>query len=238
MSSPFDPNNIGRRPIGQDQTGILKECCESSAPAIILSLEEARTYYHAQLASVSDDLITLNLGRVLPRSPTIGASCWVSFNYRGDSGAFFSTVAAYYPEQSPAPALVLKLGSCIVGVEARMAYRVNVSPDSPLTVQVATRDGRTWDAKAIDMSVAGMLIDFGYQGTCPRLRIGARIDITLRLHSYEVSLKSEVRRQVGSAYGVFFLDVATDEGLLPPPALQHIVGALERDWLQGRIRPS
>lgn len=237
MSSTYDPNAVWRRPIGQNQAEILKECCEHRAPAIILSLEEARTYYHAHLASISDDLVTLNLGDALPGPPSAGASCWVSFNYRGDSGAFFSTVAEYQPEQLPAAALVLKICSCIVSAEARMAYRVNVSPDSPLFVHVATRDGRAWDAKAIDVSVSGILIHFGSKGIWPRLEIGDTINITLRLQSSAVSLRGEVRRQVGSAYGVYFLDVPTDKGLLPPPALQSIVNDLERHWLHERIRP-
>ena len=168
----------------------------------------------------------------------MGSSCWVSFTYRGDSGALFATVAGYRPEQSPAPELELKLCSSIVSAEARMAYRVKVLPDSPLTVRVTTSDGRTWDAGAVDMSVTGMLIKFGTEGdAAPILRIGTTIGIALSLHPNMVSLKAEVRRRVGSSYGVFFHDVADEKGLLPPPALQWIVSELERQWLQDRIRP-
>ncbi len=236
MSSPlFDPDRVWRQATGQNQSDILKECCENRAPALILSLENVQTCFHAQMAALSEGTVTLQLKHLLTIVPTIGSSCWVSFTYRGDSGALFSTILEYRPEQSPAPELVLKLGSSIVSAEARMAYRVKVAPDCPMTIRVYHDDGRAWDVKALDMSVTGMLIDFG--ATAPVFPIGTLIHITLILHSFIASLTAEVRRQVGSAYGVFFQDVVDGKRLLPPPALQCIVSALERHWLQERIRP-
>jgi PilZ domain len=238
MSSPHDRDKSCRQTTGQDATNILSSCCSYQAPAIILSLEEVQVYYHARLSSISDDSVTLRLVHALAKPPAVGAACRVSFNYRNDSRAFFAGVLEYRPKPSPEDSeLVLKLRSGILGLEARMAYRVRIASGSHLAVCLVAEDGRAWNPRARDISLAGIFVDFGDQAVCPELPVGTEVDLEIRLPPDVVDLKGEVRRQAGWGYGILFSSLVTERGLLRLPALNRIVSALERQWLQERIRP-
>ena len=212
----------------------LRECCLYHAPAIILNVEAAAVCYHARLASLSSESISLEVAGET-RALSKGTRCCVSFVHRGDSHAFFSNVVEY--QQNPPPQLshlVLEIPSQIVGIEARMAFRVPVEWKSKLSVRMTPKSGRAATPRAIDLSLAGILIEFTEQND-PNLPIGTETEIELRSGTDSVRLKAEVRRRVGRQYGLFFPEVVTRQGMVPPEPLKKIVTTLERHWLKGRI---
>jgi hypothetical protein len=233
-------SNKSRRQIArQNPKEILKECCKCQAPAIILTVREAKVYCHASLASMSGDSLTLRLKQDLVRVPITGSDCCVSFNYKNDTRAFFAEVLEYRHKMPPEhPEVVLKLRSGIVRSEARLAYRVRITLGSKLVVHLITKDGRDWKPKVIDLSLAGMFVDFSNQAICPKLRVGSEVNLDIQLPPDAIKLKGEVRRRTGPMYGIFFPAVVTNQGITPPPALKQIVGALEREWLQARLPDS
>jgi hypothetical protein len=215
---------------------MLTQCCKDRAPAVILTLQEAKVYYHAQLACITGDALTLSLSQKLIKAPPVGATCCISFNYKKDTRAFLANVLEYRRNLDEINAeLVLNLQSGIMQREARLAYRVDVTLGSRLMVKLVTKDKRSWRPRVMDLSLTGIYVDFTDDLEYPKLAIGSTLSIEMSFPPEALTLKGEVRRQVGPRYGIFFVEIVTAHGLNPPLALKKIVSSLEREWLQERI---
>jgi hypothetical protein len=237
MQSSDTRDEVQHRRTDRSIGAILRACCRNQAPAIILALKEAKAYYNARLASISGDSLTLRLMEEMDRDPIIGEDYCATFNYQNGPRAIFASVLEYrHKLPSKSSELVLKLRSGIIGLESRMAYRVNVEPGSSLKIRLITKDGSAWKPKVIDLSLSGMFIDFGDQGKYPKLFVGSEVELGIKLSPHAVTLKGEVKRRVGPRYGIFFPTVATKQGLTPPPALRRIMSVLEREWQCARHR--
>ena len=109
---------------------VLRECCTYHAPVIILSVETEAVCYHARLASLSSQSTTLEVSeQTMPLYQ--GTLCFVSFVYKGDPQAFFSTVLEYRENPLPEPSrLVLEIPSRIMEIEARGGVSCAIPSDA------------------------------------------------------------------------------------------------------------
>jgi diguanylate cyclase (GGDEF)-like protein len=113
---------------------------------------------------------------------------------------------------------------------ARRAPRVPVGTGCKLRVEVSV-GGATWPARAIDLSIVGVLLEF--PAGDPGLSQGDRVTVQLRMGSVLVSLEASVARRQKRRYGLNF-EFPDAEG--PTPNLAALVAALEREWISRTMR--
>ena len=180
-------------------SSVLGWSCTSGLPAIVLNLEQAQVFYPVRFASMANGSITLDVLEEIG-ALSKGTRCCVSFAYKGNARAFFSSVLEYRDQPAPQFAqLILQAPSEIVGVTPRTAYRVPVVQGAMLSVRLLKGDEMT-TADPIDLSLTGTLIEFR-KVPDPNLPCGAQIGLELQLGIQTARLKAEVRHRDGHRYG-------------------------------------
>lgn len=120
----------------------------------------------------------------------------------------------------------------------RKAFRIPVEPTCDLTVHVqADGEDEPYEAEAIDISFTGILLEPSQPGSWS-LGVGQVVDVVLTLGETSITLKSSVRREAGTAYGIHFVDAAAQADVDPVPELACVMAELERLWLAARIAPT
>jgi len=209
-----------------DMAEVIRERCSYGAPAIILN-PESGVVCHARFASISDDSIGFHLLEDVRDFPKM-KSYLISFSHGGNCCAFFAAILEYKRiPLTAAPYLSLKMSSRIFGVEARMAYRIPIGTDAELILRLFTQDGATLHPRPVDVSLTGILIEFGKVDD-PDLPLMSMVDLEMRLADQTASLKAIVKRRDGHRYGLFFQEVVSGHGIEPPVSLRRIVDSLDR----------
>ncbi|MGB6043641.1 MAG: PilZ domain-containing protein [Pirellulales bacterium] len=113
----------------------------------------------------------------------------------------------------------------------RSALRVRVPENSGLVVRVTADGGFLWAPRAVNLSIDGVLLDFG-KNDAPNLPVGIRLDVVMMLGTDAVTLNAEVSRRDGHQYGLKFRNVYAGSDLKPPSVLRRIVQRLERQCVQ------
>ena len=212
----------------------LRECCFLKAPALILN-PESGVVCHARFAGVAPGTVKLELpGAATP--PPKDSSCCVSFIQAPHRRAFFARVLEYQYKEPPESSLLsLEISSAMIGIEARMAYRVPIGKASELKVRLFAKGGRVLLPKPIDLSYTGCLIEFA-PAEDPGLPTGTELKLQLISEKEFVDLTAEIRRRDGHRYGLFFPEVIGAQGIRPPEALRSMLENLERIRLREKIR--
>jgi c-di-GMP-binding flagellar brake protein YcgR len=214
-----------------DSLKILQDCSTYKAPALIFNTE-AGIYCHARIQVASKENIILELLGPLALLPE-NSLCCVSFRHQGRSLAFLSKVKEYSRLPSPG-ILIIGTPATVCGIEARSAFRVPVFEESGLLVSVLNFDGSIFKANPLNLSLTGILIDFGGLQD-RRFQPGFAITVQLELPPYAVRLPAEIRTNLGNQYGILFQGVMTSKGLSPPDELREIYSIVEQTWLKRRM---
>jgi hypothetical protein len=213
-----------------DTYAVIRDCCSYGAPAIILN-PESGVVCHARFASVSDGSIGFHLLEDVREFPKM-KSYLVSFSHGGNCCAFFAAILEYRRiPLTAAPYLSLKITTKIFGVEARMSYRIPIETGSVLILRLFTQDGATLHPRPVDVSLTGILIEFGKIDD-PDLALSSVVGLEMQLADQTANLKAVVKRRDGHRYGLFFQEVVTGHGIEPPGSLRTIIDALDRLPLQ------
>jgi len=210
--------------------GLLDTLCAEAAPAQ-LHLHGTGTVCRLRFAALAAEAVVFErIDEV--ESMDLGQVCSVSFRH-GDRPLLFlsSMVDSCAGNDELLPRLTLGLPAAVVGVELRRAQRVPVVDRlRALTLSVSTGEQRTWTPKLVNLSLAGMLIEFP-KDRMPDLPVFTRVQVDLELGQDRVRLRGVVRRQDENRLGVFFPEAIRGAELDPPAALRRIFGALEQQWI-------
>jgi hypothetical protein len=162
--------------------------------------------------------------------------CSVAFVYGDFSYVFLASVLGFHERPAPEPSqLDLETPLQIAACKKRIRYRVPVFKDSGLEVHAIVEGGLLVRARALNLSLTGVLIEFA-EVTDPHLPVGAGLHVTLGLGDQELGLAGEVVHTHGHQYGISFRDAGGTLIPDPPEPLRKIVRMLERRWLLERIR--
>jgi len=212
----------------------LRECSAYRAPVVILNAE-ASSVCHGRLTSMTENSVTLEVAGEVKPPPRI-SHCCVSFSFRGRSRAFFSRLLEFQQSTPPQPShFLLEFPQELVSIEARISCRIPVARRHGLAIQVTVEEKMVLHPTPVDLSLTGILIEFS-DAEDPDLPKGAKLRVSLQLGPDAVDLKAEVARRSRRQYGLFFPEVVTEHGLIPPAPLTRIVETIERSWLPARTR--
>jgi hypothetical protein len=213
---------------------ILHECALHRSPAIVLNLE-SKAVADAEFNTLRGKTIVLDAFSSEGASYPTGSLCSVAFLSGDCSRVFLASVLGSRERPAPEPfQLELETPTQIAACKGRIRYRVPVPKDSGLQVHVAA-EGRTLpEARALNLSPTGILIEFAQAGD-PHLPVGAALQVMLELGGARLELAGEVVRAHGQDYGISFRDVGAAESSDPPEQLRKMVRILERCWLRARI---
>ena len=210
---------------------LLNDCCLERTLASILWPERG-VLCCGVFSEFSGDRVTFEIVSKYCSPFRAEASCCVAFNAQDRLHLFLGCVAKWHEvsRSGSCPKLALAIRSEIVAAERRRGLRVPVLKDSDLHVEVRTDDGQTWPAKAINLSVTGVLVEFP-AGRGPELALGETVRVGLTLDNSTIELAAAVKHRGHGPVGLFFHDTVVRETLRPPPALATMVQSLERQWL-------
>ena len=220
-----------REPLWMDSLKILQDCSIYRAPALIFNTD-AGIYCHARIQSASKENVILELLGPLALLPD-NSLCCVTFRHRGRSLAFLAKIIEHSRLPSPG-ILILGAPASVCGIEARSTFRVPVYAESGLQVSVFNFDGTAFKANPINLSLTGILIDFGGLQD-RRFQPGFGVTVQLDLPPHAIRLPAEIRTNLGNQYGIAFQGVITTKGLLPPDDLREIYSTVEQVWLKLRM---
>ena len=119
--------------------------------------------------------------------------------------------------------------------DRRRAFRVPVWSESQLSASLEYGGNTYDDVDAVDISLAGVLIDLG-DSDAPELSMHDNVNVTLQLNNIKERLSGVVRRCSGRRYGIVFPASLHRQQVNPPLQLRLIVNQLESQWLSKRIR--
>jgi hypothetical protein len=207
---------------------ILRECCASGTPALALPIDTGMPCRALFLEVTSDELILATASESMESNFYALCPCLVSFNHVERVMAFLSQIRDWNHGETP-PRLVLDLPANLVTMEHRRHFRVPLRGDHALEVKVETGNGQTWTATPVDISVAGMLVEFSEE---PDLAIDTGLSVELRRNAETARVRGIVRHHRHRRYGVFFPRGADLDGDGVPAPLRRIVGGLEEHWLR------
>jgi hypothetical protein len=211
----------------------LRRCCAHRTPAIVSSVETPAAFpgYFTRLAG-ERLVVTVTLpGFEVFFQPA--ARCLVTFLARSRSYVFVSSVRSPSDDDHRGD-LAVDRPTMLSKVEMRRFFRVPVSRSSDLTLTMRTDDGATWEVRCVDMSMAGMLVEFR-QEHFPTLIVGDPLQIEVVYRGQPTTIHAEVRRRHGRRVGVFFPGTYEDGRLDPPDEIATMVRFLEREWRRKRM---
>jgi hypothetical protein len=219
----LDPAEVSR---------FLWEFNSVSTPAVIITEEKV---YQGRFSRVSKERVSLEvLSPMGDDAFPLGSRCAISFHLGVRSGIFVSEVLELVESASPRPPeVVLRYPKVVARGETRRTFRYPVSPMLQLRVVLTDNEGQFHNPKALDLSLAGILLEFP-GARVPDLSIGNEVNLEIRLKNHLVRLIGEVRHQRQRQCGLVFKDVL-DAGLLDPPQmLITLLRAVEARWLEER----
>jgi hypothetical protein len=210
----------------QRVTAIL---CEAGAEALVLSLDDG-VVARARFVDLTEDTFRLSLDQPVPpliRAPT---QCAVACCHGTQNVTFVATVLSVrHAELLTGPAsIVCRIPGAIASGDPRMSPRVRIPADAALELELSVRGTTLPEAKGLELSLCGILIDAGaYPGT---LRPGDEVSLQLRDGQRQVGLRAEVHRLSAHGLALVFPDVLQSGELAPPQELREMVSGLERSW--------
>jgi hypothetical protein len=197
---------------------------------------ESRGVSKAEFRAFSGEIVALDTLSDKSDLFPVASLCSVAFVYGDSSYVFLASVLGFHERPAPEPSrLELETPLQIAASNGRIRYRVPVFRDSMLETKVITENHRLVGARALNLSLTGMLVEFA-EVMDPHLSVGAAVHVTLALGGHRVTLAGEVARTHGCQYGIFFRDAGAAGIVDPPEPLRKIVRILERRWLRERIR--
>lgn len=211
----------------EEVRSILQTCCLGQQPAKII-LENGLS--EARFSILNDKTVQFRIAMPTEVEFTPLSLCFVTFLFSQRTCAFVGKVHEYIE-----PHVILHVPKRIAVAEGRSSFRVPITDHSKLTVRVKSEDdSAVWDARAIDLSLTGILIAFDAKDP-PRLNVGSTVTVELRLGDQVVRAAGIIRRQDASnRYGIFFSHFVVKGEVRPPKDLRGMVRELERTWLQTR----
>lgn len=222
-----DPAQLHSLDAGQVDTA-LRRCCAYRRPAIISSVETPAAFpgYFSDLEG-SRLILTLALpgfeAFFKPASKVL-----VTFLHRSRSCVFVTSVRSLTKDRGTGD-LVVDTPSMISKVEMRRFFRIPVSRETEMKMLVVTEDGGEWEARCIDVSMAGMLVSFP-EAQYPDLGVGDSVQLRVDYRGQPTTIAAEVRRRRGRRVGVFFPAIYREGHLEPPDELATVVKFIEREW--------
>ncbi len=218
-----------------DALAVLADCCRTHTRAVVACFDVG-TIAPARFAGLTERDVLLEM--TVPADdgdlPPLSLAT-VSFSHQRRVRVFLATIADIAPGSPTTPAVLrLRIPGEIAGADPRQIYRVPILRESALPAWVATGDGRMLAVRAVNISVAGILVEMP---AGQELEIGERLALRLvdperRTH---MEIEAIVRRRDGRKYGLFFPAVLKDGEIEPPPALRGLVSDLESEWLRRRV---
>lgn len=210
---------------------VLSECCICRTSASV-TFPALRTLCQGEFAGLEEERLILNVFPDESPASQVDSLCCVTFNYEYRPHVFLTSVIDYGEARGTQPRrLVLERPARILDDKRRIAFRVPVQNYSGLQVRVKTEGGQTWVPMAKNVSVAGMLVAFD-PANDPGLAIGDMVEVVLQLGDHKVYVQAEIKRGNGGSYGLFFPTVVSGRRLRPPPELDGIVRALDRQRIE------
>jgi hypothetical protein len=203
-----------------------------STPAVIITED---IVYQARFSRVSKERVTLEVFTPMADDAfPVGSRCAVSFHLGERSGIFIVEVLELsVPTPPRPPEVVLRYPKVVARGETRRAFRYPVSPMLQLRVVLTDTEGQSHNPKAVDLSLAGILVEFPGP-RIPELPVGGDVNLEIRLKNHLVRLTGEVRHQRRRQCGLLFKEVV-EAGLLDPPQmLLTLLRAVEARWLEER----
>ncbi len=212
---------------------VLRRCCAHRTPAIIASVETP--------AAFPGFFTELNGGRLVMTVTLPGyevffqpaSKCLVTFLATSRSFVFVTSVRTPAVDAQRGD-LTMDRPAVLSKVEMRRFFRVPVSRETSLALKVFTDDGGVWDARCVDVSMAGMLMAFP-DDPSPELMVGDPLRIEVIYQGHPTPIRAEVRRRHGRRVGVYFPDTYREGHLDPPDDVATMVKFLEREWRRRRL---
>lgn len=203
----------------------IDACCDRAAPATIMS-PDVGVCCRGRFQAADGETVTLFLHHDWAEVVFMPLSlCCVTFNTANRAHVFLSTVRRYEKgDGSGPPRLVLDVPAAVTAAEARSAFRIPVSADSGLRVQLIDGRNRVMVAIARDISFNGMLVEV--PGDI-QLELRDQLTVELNLDGDLARLEAIVRRRVKGAFGLYFPQTERVKKQLDTP-LGRIVANLER----------
>ncbi len=218
-----------------DALAVLTDCCRAHTRAVVACFDVG-TIAPARFAGLTERDVLLEM--TVPADdgdlPPLSLAT-VSFSHQRRVRVFLATIAGLAPGSPMTPAVLrLRLPGEIAGADPRQIYRVPIMREAALPAWVSTLDGRMLAVRAVNISVAGILVELP---AGEELEIGDRLALRLvdperRTH---MEIEAIVRRRDGRKYGLFFPEVLKDGEIEPPAALRGLVSDLESEWLRRRV---
>jgi len=214
----------------------LRRCCSYRRPVIVSSVETPAAF-PGFFTNLEGDRLRLTIS--IPGFEVFflpASKCLVTFLHRSRSCIFVASVRGI-GSKGELGDLVVDRPALISRVEMRRFFRVPVSSGSALDLHVLDADGGTWSARCLDVSVAGMLLEFP-RDAFPEPNVGEPWRIEIHYQGQPTIIQAEVRRRHGRRIGVFFPEVYRDGDLNPPEDMAMVVKFLEREWRRRRATSS
>jgi hypothetical protein len=153
---------------------------------------------------------------------------------------FFARVDGYLRATLDSPAklrLVLPAQISALSIPAarvtRHSFRVPVVGDVPMSVDARDDDGQAYQARVLDISLGGMLLELR-RNVPPSLAPGHGLEISFAYAGATLQLRAEVRSCEGAEIGICFYTFGEGDDLRPPPRYERLVSQLERQWLRDK----
>ena len=210
---------------------MLRERCSSGTPALALPIELGLPVVTLFDTVNESELVLATASESMETNFCSLCPCVVSFSYEGRTMAFMSHIVDWNHGTTP-PRLSLEIPSRLLAMEHRQYFRIPLGESCGLHVSVSTHGGEPSLVRALDISIAGMLIEFSDD---PDLPTEAKLEIVMRHGEDTVCVGAVVRHRRAGRYGLFFVDCVSERGVHPPESLRRLVANLEGRWL-GRKR--
>ncbi len=210
----------------------IRECCASRQSALVVAVGMG-TVHDATFEAISDEVLTLGL-----KDPEAQAHfqpmglVFVMFQMSIGANAFMVHVRDIESEGELAQLNLLPPTNAL-SAKGRSVFRIPLIADHGLEVRVVLEEGRAVVARGVDISVAGVQVEFD-RADDPGLSVGDVVGIELCHGARSVQLNGLVRRHADSGYGFSFPGCMTEGELSPRPELQEMVATIQRHWLDHR----
>lgn len=206
----------------------LHELCADRTPVVLMS-RDLLVVCHGRFIELDDDGLVLEFAQ---RPSGVGFSppafCIGSF-VRDRRPRLFTTRIKRNasPESGGLARLQVEVPATIRWPESRQAVRVPVPPAAPLVVTLVRAAGTKHEARAIDLSLCGVLVELRGPEP-PRLGPDERVWAELMLGDAHLRVRGIVRRRDPPRYGLYFSEAVREGRLDPPAGLKDLVDRLER----------
>ena len=115
--------------------------------------------------------------------------------------------------------------------ERRNGYRAKVMRGMELNADMLCGFNMVWPAKAIDLSLQGILLEFP-KNRIPSVRVDEKVSVKLRCHEDVVWVAGVVRHRRGNRLGVFFSQLLDQGSRSTEHTISRILKSIERGWLR------